>query len=753
LKKTLKIQASLIMIVAAMLILSACRPFEIMRDRATVPETTVQEPAETTTTTEAQVVETTQQKEQQVSYPRSLEETRDYFTKGVSFFEEGQYVEAQYYLSKLLNSYPLLRDYVLYYMAKSTLLENKFAVAEGYYDQVMEEHTESIWYEKARLEIGDLYYIKGDYVRAQEHYKSFIRDFSQSSDLVYALMQYGFCLDKNADRQGAYDVYLDIYINHPASSYASGALSGLERIAREMGEDAFTLSSEQIYTRGNNFFSLYRYSDALTEFRKILDSPLYDAASDDLKARTIFRTGMCYYNMRDYATARDTLRRSYESFPAGRLAADSLYFLGRALTNTGENEEAVDTYLHLLERFPASNLADDSLYRIGRIYFSQQDQEKAMQYFQTAVEKYPQSDILSDLYWELGWMQYSLGRYNESLNTFDLMSQKFKGQALEEVSLFWKAKSMERIGKTNESAEAYQRIAQVNPYSYYGFRSMETLKSLGISVDLPRFNQELSPLNPDIRDVLPDIYDLVDIEKDNQNLPQKKHVSKAKELIFLGFDALASSEISASEKEFEQDPAKILEISTLYLSANDYGKSIGIVRRNYTRLLTNLTGPEKDYFFYLAYPFAYRDPITAFSAQYAVDPLFLLAIIREESNFRQDAGSHAGALGLMQVMPATGADIASQIGIQDYSPDILLDPETSIMMGSYYIRKMLDTFDGNMFYALGAYNGGPGAMQSWIRRFGDLDIDEFVESVTYNETRGYIKRVTGTYHVYKMLYD
>ncbi len=751
-KKILKIQTLLITVVALILVLSACRPFEIIRDR--IDETSVEEePVQTTATTEAAVaVEKTREQEPEVSYPRSLEETRDYFVKGVSYFEEGAYVEAQYYLSKLLNSYPLLRDYVLYYMAKSTLLENKFTAAEEYYSQILEDHDESIWYEKTRLEIGDLYYIKGDYLTAQEHYKSFISDFKESSDLVYALMQYGFCLDKNGEVDKAYDIYLDLYINHPASAYASGALSSLERIARIKGEDDFVLTLEQLYTRGNHFFSLYRYGDALSEFQKILDSDLYAQASNDLRSRTLFRVGMCYYNMRDYASARDTLRRSYENFTAGRSAADSLYFLGRALTNTGEDEEAVNTYLKLLERFPASNLADDSLYRIGRIYFSRQDMEKAMQYFQTAVDKYPESDIISDIYWELGWMQYSLGRYNESLNTFDLMSQRFRGGPLEEVSLFWKAKSMQQVGMANESAEAYQRIAGVNPYSYYGFRSIEILNSLGISTDFPSFDQDLSPLNPDIREVIPDIYDLVDIAKDNQNLPQKKHVSKAKELIFLGLDALASTEISASEKEFEESPAKILELSTLYLSANDYGSSIGIVRRNYSRLSANLSGPEKDYFFYLAYPFAYQDLVLSYSDEYGVDPLFILAIIREESNFRQDAGSHAGALGLMQVMPATGAEIASQIGVTEYSPDMLLDPETSIMMGSYYIKRMLDTFDSNIFYALGAYNGGPGAMQSWISRFGQLDIDEFVESVTYIETRTYIKRVIGTYHVYKILY-
>jgi TolA-binding protein len=196
-----------------------------------------------------------------------------------------------------------------------------------------------------------------------------------------------------------------------------GPYQALKGSAKETGDAEFVLSAEQIYTRGNNFFSLYRYSDALGEFNRIMDSELYEQASDDLRQGLIFKTGMCYYNIRDYATARDYLRRSYESFPAARLAADSLYFLGRALTNTGEDEEAVDTYLKLLERFPASNLADDSLYRIGRIYFSQQDMENAMQYFQRAIDSYPQSDIISDIYWELGWMQYSLGRY-ESLKYF-----------------------------------------------------------------------------------------------------------------------------------------------------------------------------------------------------------------------------------------------------------------------------------------------------------------------------------------------
>ena len=106
----------------------------------------------------------------------------------------------------------------------------------------------------------------------------------------------------------------------------------------------------------------------------------------------------------------------------------------------------------------------------------------------------------------------------------------------------------------------------------------------------------------------------------------------------------------------------------------------------------------------------------------------------------------------MQVMPATGRNIANQIGISNFSESMLHDPEISIKMGSYYISKMLSNFENNKYYALGAYNGGPCAMQRWISKYGSLDINEFIESLTYDETKNYIKKVMTSYFIYDLLY-
>ena len=187
--------------------------------------------------------------------------------------------------------------------------------------------------------------------------------------------------------------------------------------------------------------------------------------------------------------------------------------------------------------------------------------------------------------------------------------------------------------------------------------------------------------------------------------------------------------------------------------AKDYTGSQKIIAKNYSKLISNLQAPYKDYLRYLMYPYSFKEYVDKYSSQFGVDPLFILAVMREESRFNPDAGSHAGALGLMQVMPATGKDIANALGVKDFSNAMLYDPQTSIKMGAYYLARQLESFDQSKYYACGAYNGGPGAMNRWISTFGDRDIDEFIEHITYEETRNYVKKVMGSYYFYKMLYE
>lgn len=120
------------------------------------------------------------------------------------------------------------------------------------------------------------------------------------------------------------------------------------------------------------------------------------------------------------------------------------------------------------------------------------------------------------------------------------------------------------------------------------------------------------------------------------------------------------------------------------------------------------------YFFFphvwgeLIYPLDYKDSIAKYSKERGLRPNFVCAMIYAESRFNYDSTSGVGARGLMQIMPATGASIAEELGESGYSPDKLYDPDTNIRYGTWYIKGLIDKYDGNTDLATAAYNAGVG---------------------------------------------
>jgi soluble lytic murein transglycosylase len=680
-----------------------------------------------------------------------LSTQRHYFHLGVASFEEKKYIEAQYYLEKIKSVYFIMADYTSFYIAKSMLLQNKYDLAAEGYKNLINNYPQSIFQEKAQIELADSYYLKGDFVKAIEQYKLFYGKFSSSELIPYALFQEGVCSEKSGSIQNAYDTYKKIYLGYPVSEYAASSIDSLTRLSVESGLPVFEPTINELYSRAEKLFSVYYYETALKDLNKIIETDDVSNKYPETYSKTLFKTGMSYFNMNSYENARKYLKLYYDKFPSGGYADDSLYYLGRSLTNLDSYSEAINTYKKLLEKFPQSNYGDDSLYRCGRIAYISDDWQNAAFYFQRLIDEYPSGDKLPDGYWELGWIQYRLEEFDSAAITFEKMAAKFSGGALEEKGLFWQAKCFLKLNKETEAMKLFEKTFSRDPLSYYGFASAEILKKAGSAVKMPNFNKNLNPQNPGISEIIPEIYNEL-IPHEVTDSKDATHINKAKELLFIKFYNSAAAEIAVSKDETDTNPDKLLEISTLYLFSKDYENSIGIVQKNYSKLSSSLTGNKKDYYYYLFYPYAYKDLVLQYCTEYNVEPDFLLAIIREESRFKADAGSHAGAQGLMQIMPATGKTIAGQIGISNFSESMLHDPETSITMGSYYISRMLSNFENNKYYALGAYNGGPNAMQRWISKYGSLDIDEFIESLTYDETKNYIKKVMTSYFVYNLLY-
>lgn len=151
------------------------------------------------------------------------------------------------------------------------------------------------------------------------------------------------------------------------------------------------------------------------------------------------------------------------------------------------------------------------------------------------------------------------------------------------------------------------------------------------------------------------------------------------------------------------------------------------------------------------YRLLYPDIVTEMAAEYGVDPYLAAAVIHCESSNNKDAVSPVGAVGLMQIMPDTGAWIAEKLEMEDFTEERLFEPEVNVRMGCWYIDYLTDRFHGNMTLVLAAYNAGPGNVQKWLE---DERISEngTLTEIPFPETERYIEKVQRAYEKYLTLY-
>jgi soluble lytic murein transglycosylase len=128
------------------------------------------------------------------------------------------------------------------------------------------------------------------------------------------------------------------------------------------------------------------------------------------------------------------------------------------------------------------------------------------------------------------------------------------------------------------------------------------------------------------------------------------------------------------------------------------------------------------------------------------------SLIRQESEFNPAAISPANAMGLMQILPSVGHQLAKSEKIKGFNDAMLLDPSTNIQLGTLYFKQLLAKYDGHLEYALAAYNAGSGRVDDW-RKNNYRDIHEFVESIPFTETREYVEAIMRNVAVYQRLYQ
>jgi soluble lytic murein transglycosylase len=224
-------------------------------------------------------------------------------------------------------------------------------------------------------------------------------------------------------------------------------------------------------------------------------------------------------------------------------------------------------------------------------------------------------------------------------------------------------------------------------------------------------------------------------------------MDRIRELRALGMDDEAGYEVSWLIGRPGVTAERALAIADAFRRTDEPAAAVAAARRALA------AGARPDARTYrLLYPRTFEDHLETHAAEAGLDPFLVAALIRQESTWETRARSRVGALGLMQVMPATGRQIARTLKVRGWHPDQLYEPAVNLRFGTWYLSQSLRQYGGDLSRALAAYNAGGTRIREWATGPAASDSELFIERITLRETRDYVRIIQRNLALYRALY-
>lgn len=386
---------------------------------------------------------------------------------------------------------------------------------------------------------------------------------------------------------------------------------------------------------------------------------------------------------------------------------------------------AVDTYMSMFEPVDKYKYASKLFSKAkgkGRDYIqsemcnvSPNSGKKAC--YEQLYSNYPEGKYAQNALLQLLIIEINNKDFANARNTAKSFLTKYTDSDYIPFVMFWAGKIEQKYHNTMLAAKYYQYVVNNYPDSYYAYRAYWILKGAETSV----INTQL--------DYKPVVYPYKYPAKDN-----------------ILYELLAVEDYDMLVKFTGDDFIK----SWVEYKKGNYAKSVVIARDAMAGV--KFKPVKSDLRWRLVYPRNYYKQVKSAADLYKNNDALMIALIREESYFNPQAQSAAGAIGLMQLMPATAHDVGSKHSIE-FNTSSLVNPELNIKLGNIYYSTIREILDNKDVSAIAAYNGGIGSVSRWKTTLKYNDTDEFVEQIPYDETKNYIKKVFKSYWNYTRIYQ
>lgn len=522
-----------------------------------------------------------------------------------------------------------------------------------------------------------------------------------------------------------------IISNYPETGSALPALIDLILA----GQSVDLLQRMRINVLNENYFPVV---DVLADY-------LNDPATRATAPRELsLLLGLAQRGMDNHTAAIETFRAVSDEFPDDPDASSTLLELGQTYEQIQENQQALQAYTRLIDTYPQSPEMPQALLNRANINLRIGSLESALQSFRTLAQNFPEAEQTQQGIFAAGMAM---------VETDPATAAELFGLSSTSKGLLWQGQTLEQLGDLDAARIAWQQAAVAEPGTFFAMRACALLTDADIFA--PSDTLRIEPITDADRVAAEQwVAETFGFEAVSSTLaPELANnpiLQRGTELWATGMWSDARAEFDMLHTLNRDNPASLLQLAFHYQAMHAYRSSLFAATRLVFAADQSFTQIQRSVL-RLAYPLHFADVIIPLAEDYALDPLLIASIVRQESSFDPTAQSIAGARGLMQLMPATANDIATRLALGDFTLRDLARPIVNVELGSFYMRSMLSYQGDSVPGALLSYNAGPGNASVWLAAADD-ELEQLYEAITFAESRLYLELISENYIVYRYLY-
>jgi soluble lytic murein transglycosylase len=484
----------------------------------------------------------------------------------------------------------------------------------------------------------------------------------------------------------------------------------------------------------------------------------YVNASESYDSAALWYAGLSYLGAGNPDLAAYQFRVLIDDYPESRYWGDSWMGLAEAAADAGDVDAAVQTYREFVVASPDHRRAPEALFEAAKLLERDGRLEDAAGAYMDCHVQYPDSEFGPQALFRNGLQTYQLEKWVDTAVAWDTLVNVYSDSLYLPAAFLWLGKTRLAQGDKDAADAAFREAVTADPDGYYGLRAADLQADPLVALFPPtRYERASDEVSERIEAEAwlaewLGLEDATGLGQLGSDLAADPRLQRGLELWRLGHFEEAKWELEAMRYATQDDALAQYQLALLFRDIGLYRSSIICAARLVALSPVEAFLDAPSFIARLTHPTYYEDLALENARHSGLDMLLIFALIRQESLFESLATSTASAHGLMQVIPPTGEQIAVELGWPPgYDTADLYRPYVSLRFGTYYLAQQRDRFDDRIDVALAAYNGGPSRADRWLEAAGD-DPDLFLELITIQEPRIYIKRIKEHLAVYRALY-